>query len=245
MRSFSGYTSELMRSCGTKNCLDQLPHAGRPCGDPGAARLRGRRSSSRWRASSRTGVPNRRVTPVNNPDRRQVVRLPWSAGIVGVQVIVLQAVRHRRCGQLSAPVVVGGEQALEGGGFLTSQPAILGGTGSEFVEQPPVLQGQLRGDPGESQWSRGGVCSWPGRAAPRRIEAAVAPERQLLWPWGWLSRCPRTVAVIVGYARDRLPHAERAEARGRFILDHDPAAAPQSDGPQLTATNQPPHELSR
>ena len=65
-----------------------------------------------------------------------------------MQVIVLQAVRHRRCGQLSAPVVVGGEQALEGGGFLTSQPAILGGTGSEFVEQPPVLQGQLRGDPG-------------------------------------------------------------------------------------------------
>ena len=99
-------------------------------------------------------------------------------------------------------------------------------------------------DPGrESQWSRGGVRAWPGRAAPRRIEAAVAPEGQLLWPWGWLSRCPRTVAGIVGSTRDRLPHAE--EARGRFILDHDPAAAAQSDGPQLTATNQPPHELSR
>jgi hypothetical protein len=64
-----------------------------------------------------------------------------------VQVIVLQAVRHRRCGQLSAPVVVDGEQALEGEGFLTSQPAALGGTGSEFVEQPPILQGQLRGTP--------------------------------------------------------------------------------------------------
>ena len=45
------------------------------------------------------------------------------------------------------PVVVDGEQALEGEGFLTSQPAILGWTGSEFVEQPPVLQGQLRGTP--------------------------------------------------------------------------------------------------
>ena len=41
------------------------------------------------------------------------------------------------------------------------------------------------------------------------------------------------------------PAAEHsAEARGRFILDHDPAAAARSDGPQLTATNQPPHELS-
>ena len=35
------------------------------------------------------------------------------------------------------------------------------------------------------------------------------------------------------------------EARGRFILDHDPPAAVQSDVPQLTATNQPPHELSK
>jgi hypothetical protein len=35
------------------------------------------------------------------------------------------------------------------------------------------------------------------------------------------------------------------EARGRFILDHDLPAAAQSDVPQLTATNQPPHELSR
>ena len=83
------------------------------------------------------------------------------------------------------------------------------------------------------------------RAAPRRIEAAVAPEGRLLWPWGWLSRCPRAVAVIVGYARDRLHTLSSAEARGRFILDHDPAAAAQSDGPQLTATYQPPHELSR
>jgi hypothetical protein len=42
------------------------------------------------------------------------------------------------------------------------------------------------------------------------------------------------------------PAAEHStEARGRFILDHDPAAAAESDGPQLTATNQPPHELSR
>ena len=53
------------------------------------------------------------------------------------------------------------------------------------------------------------------------------------------------VAEIVGYTRDRVPQAERAEARERFILDHDPAAAAQSDGPQLTATYQPPHELSR
>jgi hypothetical protein len=33
--------------------------------------------------------------------------------------------------------------------------------------------------------------------------------------------------------------------RGRLILDHDRAAAAQCDGPQLTATNQRPHELSR
>jgi hypothetical protein len=41
------------------------------------------------------------------------------------------------------------------------------------------------------------------------------------------------------------PQLSIARKRGRFILDHDPAAAAQSDGPQLTATNQPPHELSR
>jgi hypothetical protein len=163
-----------------------------------------------------------------------------------VQVIVLQAVRHRRCGQLSAPVVVDGEQALEGEGFLTSQRAILGGMGSEFVEQPPVLQGQLRGTPvgnpsgqeAESVLGQGEL-----RLGVSRQQSLL--RGQFLWPWGWLSRCLRTVAVIVGYARDRVPHAERAEARGRFILDHDPAAAAQSDGPQLTATNQPPHELSR
>ena len=164
-----------------------------------------------------------------------------------MQVIVLQAVRHRRCGQLSAPVVLDGEQALEGEGFLTSQPAILGGTGSEFVEQPPVLHGQLRGTPvGNPSGQEAESVLGRGELRLGVSKAAVASEGQLLWPWGWLSRCPRTVAVIVGYARNRLAHADHsAEARGRFILDHDPAAAPQSDGPQLTATNQPPHELSR
>ncbi len=46
---------------------------------------------------------------------------------------------------------------------------------------------------------------------------------------------------VVGYTRDGSRTLSSAEARGRFI----PAAAAQSDGPQLTATNQPPHELSR
>jgi hypothetical protein len=47
--------------------------------------------------------------------------------------------------------------------------------------------------------------------------------------------------------RDLDPRAAEhsAEARGRFILDHDPASAGQFDGPQLTATNQLPRELSR
>jgi len=54
------------------------------------------------------------------------------------------------------------------------------------------------------------------------------------------------VAAIVGYTRDRLPHAgQSAEACRRFILHHDPAAAAQPDGPHLTATNLPPHERSR
>jgi hypothetical protein len=47
------------------------------------------------------------------------------------------------------------------------------------------------------------------------------------------------------YLRDDSRTLSSAEARGRFILDQDPAAAAQSDGPQLTATIQPPHELSR
>ncbi len=50
---------------------------------------------------------------------------------------------------------------------------------------------------------------------------------------------------VVGYTRDGSRTLSSAEARGRFILDHDSAAAAQSDGPRLTATNQPPHELSR
>jgi hypothetical protein len=50
---------------------------------------------------------------------------------------------------------------------------------------------------------------------------------------------------VVGYYEDDSRILSSAEAHGRFILDQGPAAAAQSDGPQLTATNQPPHELSR
>ena len=56
------------------------------------------------------------------------------------------------------------------------------------------------------------------QAAPRRIEAAVAPEGRLLWPWGWLSRCPQAVAVIVGYARDRLHTLSARKRAGASFL---------------------------
>ena len=79
-----------------------------------------------------------------------------------------------------------------------------------------------------------GVDGWaelPDRAPPVPLHGAT-PKRS------------RSSLKHAGHDLDPPAAEHSAEARGRFILDHDPAAAARSDGPQLTATNQPPHELS-
>jgi len=60
-----------------------------------------------------------------------------------VQIIVLQAVRNWRGGELGAPAVVRGEYALQSTCLLRCQPTIINRPPGEFCEQPAVLRGQL------------------------------------------------------------------------------------------------------
>jgi hypothetical protein len=113
-------------------------------------------------------------------------------------------------------------------------------------ERATTLGGRLLAQPTLDLMSSLTVRGRRGSAPTSQPSLCPPPEGSCSGPGVSHPRCPRTVAVIVGYTRDRLPHAgQSAEARQRFILDHDPGAAAQSDGPQLTATNQPPHERSR
>ena len=99
----------------------------------------------------------------------------------------------------------------------------------------------------------------PDRSTPRpltlpiQLPALRARRSSFFLRWRRthrISRSDRLIVELVDTGSTPVvilirPAAEHsAEARGRFILDHDPAAAAQSDGPQLTATNQLPHELS-
>jgi hypothetical protein len=223
----------------------------------------GRRASN-TRTISRTGwcsvlkrhdVRGRAASDPVPADRRPATQgCPWGAAF-----LLQGRPRCGKCGRLAHSSSVSNLDSTVGvldlgESWTHSSPAL------EVGEQPaavgPTTRRPWRTDPRSgrrpSPPARPGR-SYGGQSRPRR-PPRHGPGSTTGSPSGLESDRSdrpknRWVTLVTAISRDTnaacTSQPSPLKRAGRFILDHDPAAAAQSDGPRSTATNQPPHELSR